>query len=64
MITQQIIFTIIFITASLLFAKKIRQLRRNIFLGRKEEACKSFDTGKKNDDKLSQTYIDKYCRKQ
>jgi hypothetical protein len=37
MIAQQIIFIALFITASLLFAKKIRQLRRNIFLGRKED---------------------------
>lgn len=37
MIAQQIIFILIFSTATLLFTKKIRQLRRNIFLGRKED---------------------------
>ena len=37
MIAQQIIFIALFITASLLFTKKIRQLRRNIFLGRRED---------------------------
>jgi len=36
MIAQQIIFIALFITASLLFTKQIRQLRRNIFLGREE----------------------------
>ncbi len=35
---QQILFVLVFLTAVVLFARKIRQIRRNILLG-KEESC-------------------------
>lgn len=41
MIAQQIIFIAVFIAATLLFVKKIRKLKKNILLGRKEPLSNS-----------------------
>lgn len=47
-IIQQIIFALCFITACILFAKKIKHIRRNIFVGRKEKINISAKQGWRN----------------